>query len=294
MVSSGELQSQFIHNEFQVLLSTTIIENGLDIPNVNTIIIDRADRFGISQLYQLKGRVGRSDIPAYAYLLYPDRRALTELAMKRLGVITSFTELGSGFKIALKDLEIRGAGNLLGREQSGDILAVGFDMYVRLLDDAIAELKEEKEEQPPEVYMELEYSGYIPDEYIPDPMEKMEVYKKVAAITTVEEYDRVYSQILDRFGPLPDEVMSILSISEIRILCKRLFVSSLKEKQGVITLVFSRLAHLDVDRVLRLIKESGGKVYLMNTEPNCLFLKTGTIGLKEKSEFIKDRLSRLL
>ena len=289
-----DIMHRFIRNEFQVLLSTTIIENGLDIPNVNTIIIDRADMFGIAQLYQLKGRVGRSDIPAIAYLLYPERRALTELAMKRLKIISDFTELGSGFKIALKDLEIRGAGNLLGREQSGDILAVGFDMYVRLLDAAIAELKEEKGEQPPDVYLELEYAGYIPDDYIPDSMEKMEFYKKVASITTEEEYDRIYSELVDRFGPLPDEVMSILSISEIRIICKKLLISALKENEGVVTAEFSRLAHLDVERAIRLIKESGGRVYLNNTKPNCLFLKTGTIRLKEKSEFIKDRLSRLL
>ncbi len=167
-------------------------------------------------------------------------------------------------------------------------------MYVRLLDAAIAELKEEKEEQPPDVYLELEYAGYIPDEYIPDAMEKMEFYKKVASITTAEEYDRIYSELVDRFGPLPDEVMSILSISEIRIICKKLLVSSLKEKEGVVTAEFSRLAHLDVERAIRLISESGGRVYLKNSKPNCLFLKTGTIGLKEKSEFIKDRLSRLL
>ncbi|HUV07977.1 MAG TPA: transcription-repair coupling factor [Spirochaetia bacterium] len=288
-----DIMHRFIHNEFQVLLSTTIIENGLDIPNVNTIIIDRADNFGVAQLYQLKGRVGRSDIPACAYLLYPEKRALTELAMKRLKIISDFTELGSGFKIALKDLEIRGAGNLLGREQSGDILAVGFDMYVRLLDDAIKNLSGNQEEQAPEVYLELEYAGYIPEGYISEPMEKMEVYKKIASITTDGEHDLIYSELVDRFGPLPDEVMSILSLSEIRIICKKLFIPSVIEKNGVVTVEFSRLSHLDVDRVLGLINESGGRVYLNNRKPNCLFLKTGNIGLKEKSEFIKDRLSRL-
>jgi transcription-repair coupling factor (superfamily II helicase) len=289
-----DIMRRFVACEFQVLLSTTIIENGLDIPNVNTIIIDRADMFGVSQLYQLKGRVGRSDIPAYAYLLYPDDRALTELAMKRLKIISDFTELGSGFKIALKDLEIRGAGNLLGREQSGDILAVGYDMFIRLLDDAIRELQDDVEEVPPEVLLELEYSGFIPDSYIAEPMEKMEVYKKIASITTEEEHDHVYAEIADRFGPVPDEVLSILSMSEIRIICRKLFVSALREKQGVVSVEFAKVSQVPVDRVLRLIQEAGGQVYLEQSRPNCLFLKTGAIGLKEKSEFIRDRLAALV
>jgi transcription-repair coupling factor (superfamily II helicase) len=289
-----DIMHRFIRREFQVLLSTTIIENGIDIPNVNTIIIDRADMFGVSQLYQLKGRVGRSDIAAYAYFLYPERRALTELAMKRLKIISDFTELGSGFKIALKDLEIRGAGNLLGREQSGDILAVGLELYVKLLDEAVRGLQAEGEVQAPDVYLELEYSGYIPDSYISDPMEKMEVYKSIAAITTEEEHDRVYAELEDRFGPLPDEVLSILSISEIRVMCKKLYISSLKEKEGIVAAEFSRLAQISIDRVLGLIDDSGGRVYLKNSKPNCLFMKTGNIGLKEKSEFIRDRLSRLV
>jgi transcription-repair coupling factor (superfamily II helicase) len=289
-----DIMHRFINRDFQVLLSTTIIENGLDIPNVNTIVIDRADMFGVAQLYQLKGRVGRSDIPAFAYFLYPEKRALTELAMKRLKIISDFTELGSGFKIALKDLEIRGAGNLLGREQSGDILAVGFDLYIRLLDEAIRDLQEESQELAPEVYLELEYSGYIPDSYISDPMEKMEVYKSIAAITTEEEHDRVYAGLEDRFGPLPDEALSILSISEIRVICRKLFISSLKEKGGIVTVEFSMLSRISVDRVLGLIKDSGGRVYLDSKKPACLFMKTGNIGLKEKSEFVRDRLSRLL
>ena len=176
-----EVMRGFVHGERQLLLSTTIIENGLDIPNVNTIIIDRADMLGISQLYQLRGRVGRAGVPAYAYLMYPDRRALSEIAMKRLRIISDNTELGSGFKIALKDLEIRGAGNILGREQHGYILSVGYDLYLKMLDEAVASLSRKDHEEAPEVYMDLEYSGYIPDSYIPDAMAKMEVYKKVAA-----------------------------------------------------------------------------------------------------------------
>ncbi len=289
-----DIMHSFIKNEFHVLLSTTIIENGLDIPNVNTIIIDRADMFGISQLYQLKGRVGRSDVPAYAYLLYPETRSLSELAMKRLRIISDFTELGSGFKIALKDLEIRGAGNILGREQSGDILAVGYDMYIRLLDEAVKELKEEKEELAPDVYLELVYSGYIPDSYIKDPMIKMEVYKQIASITTDDDHDEVYFKLKDRFGHVPDEVMSILSISEIRIICKKLYINSLREQNGIVTVEFLKVSKISTDKILRLLTESGGRVFLNSKQPNCLFLKTGKIELKEKSEFIKEQLTRLV
>ncbi len=289
-----DVMYRFVHNEAQVLLSTTIIENGLDIPNVNTIIIDRADMLGVAQLYQLRGRVGRAGVPAYAYLFYPDRRALSEIAMKRLRIISDNTELGSGFKIALKDMEIRGAGNILGRQQHGQILSVGYDLYLRLLDQAVAELSGEEREEPPEVYMELEYSGFIPDGYIADPMEKMEVYKKIAAVSTEEELDRVYREIEDRFGPMPAEVHSVLSLAEMRVICRRLYITSLKEKEGAIAVEFSKLSKVSIDRVLRMVKESAGRAYLDPDKPACLMLKTGSIGLAEKSAFVKERLSMLI
>jgi transcription-repair coupling factor (superfamily II helicase) len=292
-----EVMHRFIRRDVQLLLSTTIIENGLDIPNVNTIIIDRADMFGISQLYQLRGRVGRSDMPAYAYLFYPKGRVVSELAMKRLRIISDFTELGSGFKIALKDLEIRGAGNLLGREQHGDILSVGLDMYLRLLDEAIEELKVEEvpeKVQPPEVYLELQYSGYIPDTYVPEAMEKMELYKRIASVTAYDQLEALENEVADRFGPMPEDVRSLFAIAEIRILCRRLFISSLREADGRAVVEFSKLSQISVDRVMTLIKESGGSVSLDPKQPNCLIIRTGQVGLKEKSEFISERLSRLL
>ncbi len=289
-----EVMRSFVHGERQMLLSTTIIENGLDIPNVNTIIIDRADMLGVSQLYQLRGRVGRAGIPAYAYLFYPDRRALSEMAMKRLRIISDHTELGSGFKIALKDLEIRGAGNILGREQHGYILSVGYDLYLKMLDEAVAALSREARDEAPEVYMDLEYSGFIPDAYIPDAMEKMEVYKKVASVSTEEDLDRVFREIEDRFGPVPDEVQSVLALAEIRIICRKLFITSIKEEKGTLRIEFSRLSKVSVDRVVRMVREGAGKVSLDPKMPNFLLLKTGAIGLREKSEFLKDRLSLLL
>ena len=291
-----DVMRRFIHHGIHVLVSTTIIENGIDIPNVNTIIIDRADMYGISQLYQLRGRVGRSDRIAYAYLLYPEKRALTELAMKRLQIISDNTELGSGFKIALKDLEVRGAGNLLGKQQSGEIASVGFDMYLRLIDEAVRELEKDKEqeEEAPEVYLELTYSGFIPDTYIKDQLEKMEIYKAIAAVSSREELDRLYGEMEDRFGPIPDEVESLMSLAEIKIICKRLFISSLKERKGILEIEFAKVSIISVDKIILLIKESRGSIKLNPLKPNVLIIKTEIIGLKEKSAFLRERLMRLL
>jgi transcription-repair coupling factor (superfamily II helicase) len=288
-----DVMHRFIHGGFHVLVSTTIIENGIDIPNVNTIIIDRADMYGVSQLYQLRGRVGRSDRVAYAYLFYPRDRALTELAMKRLQVISDFTELGSGFKIAMKDMEIRGAGNLLGREQSGDIYSVGFDLYMRLLDEAVRRLSDSSYEAETETLLELEYSGFIPDAYIDSPQEKMEVYKKIASVHEKEELERVYAELTDRFGPLPDEAASLLALAEIRIICRGLSVASLREKGGVVRVEFAKVSRVKVDRLVRLMQESAGRVRIDPRAPNVLLLTAGNIGLKEKSEFIREKLAAL-
>ncbi len=297
-MSSNELDDifrRFKNGAFHVLVATTIIENGIDIPNVNTIIIDRADMYGVSQLYQLRGRVGRSDRKAYAYLFYPSDKALNEDAMKRLQVISDFTELGSGFKIAMKDMEIRGAGNLLGRDQSGNVYSVGFDMYVRLLNDAVNRLAlQEKYQAEKEVLMELEYTGFIPDSYVHNPQTKMEIYKKIAAIQTQDELDGVFIELNDRFGPAPDEVNSLLSLAHIRILCRRLNISAIKERQGVISLTFEKIAELSINKVLALITASSGSVKLDASKPNELFLYTGKIALKEKSEFIREKLDQLI
>jgi len=289
-----DIMRRFVHGGFQVLVSTTIIENGIDIPNVNTIIIDRSDMYGISQLYQLRGRVGRSDRIAYAFLFYPRGKSLSEIAMKRLQVISDFTELGSGFKIAMKDMEIRGAGNLLGKEQSGDIYAVGFELYLKLLDEAVKKLSDEQYEAETETLLELEYTGFIPDQYINGQQEKMEMYKKIAAVRNREELDSLHTEMADRFGPLPDEAESLLALAEIRIICRELSVFSLKERSGLAKLVFGKVSKVQVDRLLRLIKESAGRVKLDPKEPNVLLLKTGSIGLKEKSEFIREKLAALL
>lgn len=297
-MTSNELDDifhRFKMGAFNVLIATTIIENGIDIPNVNTIIIDRADMYGVSQLYQLRGRVGRSERKAYAYLLYPENKALSEVAMKRLQVISDFTELGSGFKIAMKDMEIRGAGNLLGKDQSGDVYAVGFDLYLKLLDEAVNRLMlQEDYKAQTEVLMELEYTGFIPDTYVTVPQIKMEIYKKIASIITDQELDSVLSELTDRFGPIPDEVSSLLALAEIRIICKKLEIASVKERKGEVRIEFSSVAKISVDKFMKLIQENPGTIRLNSAEPNCVYIKLGQIGLKEKSEFIREKLSKLV
>ncbi len=290
-----DVMHRFINGAFHVLLATTIIENGIDIPNVNTIIIDRADSYGISQLYQLRGRVGRSNRTSYAYLLYPDQRALSEIAMKRLQVISDLTELGSGFKIAMKDMEIRGAGNLLGRQQSGDIMSVGFDMYVRLLEEAVIERSNEKQEpRPPEVFLELDYSGFIPDKYIKESVEKMEVYKKIASVQSEEELAAVSHEIEDLYGPMPEEVHNLLAIADIRAMSRKLHISRIQERAGSIRLEFAYIRAINPDKVARLIVESGGNVTINQKKLNEIIIKTEAINLAEKAEFLRDRLNRLL
>ena len=190
-------------------------------------------------------------------------------------------------------MEIRGAGNLLGREQSGDIYSVGFDLYLRLLDEAVKRLEDSQYEAETETLLELEYSGFIPDSYIDSPQEKMEVYKMIAAISGKDELEQAYAQLLDRFGPLPDEAASLLALAEIRIICRELAVSSLKEQGGMVRLEFAKVSRVKVDRLVRLMQESSGKVKLDPKKPNVLLLTTGSIGLQEKSEFIREKLAAL-
>ena len=296
-MTSDELDDifrRFKMGGFHVLVSTTIIENGVDIPSVNTIIIDRADLYGVSQLYQLRGRVGRSDRTAFAYLFYPKDRALSEEAMKRLQVISDFTELGSGFKIALKDMEIRGAGNLLGRDQSGNVYSVGFEMYISLLNMAIERLMRSDWQSPNEVLLELEYSGFIPDSYIHTPQIKMEVYKRIAGIQTDEALAALENELSDRFGPVPAEVKSLLTLAGIRILCNKLSISSIKEKRGILTVTFAKDAKVNIEKVLAMLKSSAGSIRLDAQHPDTMLIKTGSLELADKGQFITEKLEQLL
>jgi transcription-repair coupling factor (superfamily II helicase) len=290
-----DVMHRFVHQGIQVLVSTTLIENGIDIPNVNTIIIDRADRYGISQLYQLRGRVGRSDQEAFAYLFYPAQTALSEVAIKRLKVISENTSLGSGFKIALKDMEIRGTGNLLGREQSGQLASVGLDMYMRILDETIAEmLKEGEIEESKEVYLELDYSGFIPDSYIDEPSIKFEIYKKLASINSDSQLQSLTAEMEDRFGPMPEVVANLLYIAELKIISQKLSISHLKERNGVVTIEFAKVKDVAIDKLMELIRLSNGTVRLNPKRMNELTLNTDAVSLKDKSLFILETLQRLV
>ncbi|MDO9574656.1 MAG: transcription-repair coupling factor [Candidatus Contubernalis sp.] len=229
---------QFLNKDYDILLSTTIVEAGLDIPNVNTMIIYDADKMGLSQLYQLRGRVGRSNRLAYAYLTYQKDKVLSEVAEKRLQAIKEFTELGSGFKIALRDLEIRGAGNILGPEQHGFIVTVGFDLYCQLLEQSISELKGMPEEKTPEVKIELNVNAFIPASYIHHHSQKIYIYQKIAAIDSLEETSDVEREMSDRYGPVPQPVKNLLKIARVKVYGRRLKISSITHDKNQIKVKF--------------------------------------------------------
>ncbi len=245
---------RFIQHESDVLVCTTIIESGLDIPNVNTIIVNRADALGLAQLYQLRGRVGRSDRRAYGFLMYPNDRTLGETSLKRLRVIEEFTELGAGFKIALRDMEIRGAGNLLGPEQHGHMASVGYDLYCRLLKNAVAELKGEEIEEELETKMRFPMAAYLPDEYIADSGSKFALYRRIARVRTMEDRDMIIDEMRDRYGPLPDEARHLLEIACLKGRASDLGATSLSAVGGEARISFDeKLAKVEVERVLALV-----------------------------------------
>ncbi|MGI6650119.1 MAG: transcription-repair coupling factor [Bacillota bacterium] len=248
----------FVEGDYDVLVSTSIVESGLDIPNVNTLIVQNADHLGLAQLYQLRGRVGRSNRLAYAYLTYRKDKVLTEAAAKRLQAIREFTEFGSGFKIALRDLEIRGAGNLLGAEQHGHMAAVGFDMYCRLLEESIQEIRNgPKVERPALPVVELPVDTYIPDEYLSDPRLKVEIYKKLAGAHTLEDLDEVEAEIRDRFGQLPEALENLIGITRLRLLAHQAQVGSLQQQGEQLRVRFNRPFIWPADNLARLTRRLG-------------------------------------
>lgn len=244
-----ETMLSFINQEYDILVTTTIIETGVDVPNANTLIIENADRFGLSQLYQLRGRVGRSSRIGYAYFLHPANKVLTETAEERLQAIKEFTELGSGFKIAMRDLNIRGAGNLLGKQQHGFIDSVGFDLYSQMLEEAVNEKRGIKEAQPdaPEVEIELNIDAYLPAEYIPNEQAKIEIYKKLRQIESEEQLMDIRDELIDRFGEYPVEVARLLDIMEIKIDALRSGILSIKEKGKQVEVLLSERGTSEVN-----------------------------------------------
>lgn len=246
----------FYEGSCDVLLSTSIIENGLDVPLANTIIIDGAENFGLSQLYQMRGRVGRSSRLAYAYFVYKRNRALSEIAEKRLQAIRDFTELGAGFKIAMRDLEIRGAGNLLGAQQHGHIAGVGFAAYCDMLERTIRKLKDGVEDGVPEPdpVLEISVDGYIPDDYIADPRYKLELYRRFAELDYAERGD-LLDEIIDRFGEPPEEVEVLWRVACLRALCRRLRIRGISVKPGELRITFAEHAAIDPAALMQIISE---------------------------------------
>jgi transcription-repair coupling factor len=245
----------FVARKFDVLLATTIVENGLDIPNANTIVINRADRYGLSQLYQLRGRVGRSDRPAYAYLLIPPEDNLSPVAKKRLAAIKEFSDLGSGFRVAALDLEIRGAGNLLGGEQSGHIETVGFEMYMKLLEQTVRELKGEELEDDVRATVNLRVDLRIEESYVPDMNQRLMLYRKVAAARREDEIDRVLDEAADRYGPLPDSVLNLADYGRIRVMADRLGIDTIDREGRTAVLKFRPQARVDPVRLVSLVRQ---------------------------------------
>jgi transcription-repair coupling factor (superfamily II helicase) len=250
-MSENELESvmlSFLAGEFDVLVSTTIIETGVDIPNVNTLIVHDADRMGLSQLYQLRGRVGRSNRVAYAYFTYRKDKVLTEVAEKRLETIKEFTELGSGFKIAMRDLSIRGAGNLLGAQQHGFIDSVGFDLYSQMLKEAIEERKGDLAAAPkPTVEIDLEIDAYIPDTYIKDGHQKIEMYKRFRGAQTLEDIEELQAEMLDRFGEYPNEVAYLFQIAEMKVFAIEHGVEQVKQQKQEVTILLNEAVTNTID-----------------------------------------------
>ncbi len=257
-----KVMTAFINRGYDILLSTSIIESGLDIPSANTILINRADRFGLAEIYQLRGRVGRSSHRAYAYLLTPPELTLTEDAKKRLRVLQELSDLGAGFRLAAYDLEIRGAGELLGARQSGQIAAVGFEMYSQLLEEAIKELKGEKIEKEVEPEINLNVSAYIPDEYIPDERQRLNIYKRIASLLSEEDMVRLKEEIKDRFGDIPELAENLFKIIGIKLLLKKLKITELSQKGDYIYITFSSDTSVDPQRLLELIKKNPKKFRL--------------------------------
>ena len=255
-MSEGELEKvmlAFMHHEFDVLVATTIIENGLDIPLANTILINRADRHGLSELYQLRGRVGRSNRRAYAYLLIPQEGELNEIARRRLAALKEFSDLGAGFKIAALDLELRGAGNMLGGEQSGHIEAVGFELYTSMLEAAVKDMKGESSEEHITTQLNLGIALRIDESYVPEENQRLRLYKKIAGAASPATVNEIRAEMEDRYGALPDATVYLLEASMVRLECERIGVAQIDRKRGELQIRFSENAGVDPEHLMRLV-----------------------------------------
>ena len=262
-----DIMYDFINGDIDVLVSTTIIETGLDIPNANTMIIQDADRFGLSQLYQLRGRVGRSNRMAYAFLLYQRDKLLKEVAEKRLSAIREFTDLGSGIKIAMRDLEIRGAGNLLGEAQSGHMEAVGYDLYCKMLNEAVRQLKGGPEAETFTTLIDLNVDAYIPEYYIKNEYQKLDIYKRIAAIESEEELEDMTEELIDRFGDIPKKVQQLLVIASLKSLAHSVYVTAIEQKGEEIRFTMYEKAKIDPSGIPKFLDSYKNDLIFRAEEP---------------------------
>ncbi len=290
-----EIMMQFVNQETNVLVCTTILESGIDIPNANTIIVENADRLGLAQLYQIRGRVGRSNIQSYAYVTYKPDKLLTEVADKRLKTIKEFTEFGSGFKIAMRDLEIRGAGSLLGEIQHGHMEQVGYDTYCKLLDEVVKEMQGEVVKPEIDVQIDINVSSYISDEYIQDSSQKIEVYQNIALSRTQDDINNIIDELIDRYGEMPEEVNNLLEIARIKELCKKANIVKIAQKLQSIVFYFESEA-FEVSIVESLLKKYRNEIkFSQGIEPYITYKvpeNSDAIILKKVKNFIVDVIKK--
>lgn len=288
-----EIMQEFIEGKTNVLVCTTILESGIDIPNANTIIVENADRMGLAALYQIRGRVGRSDRQAYAYITHKKDKLLSEVADKRLKAIKEFTEFGSGFKIAMRDLEIRGAGSMLGEIQSGHLEQVGYDTYCNLLDEVVKEMKGIEIRPDVDLQIDLNVTSYIPDEYISDSNQKIEIYQNIALCKNEEDIQNVIDEIIDRFGNMPVELENLISIARIKYLAKALKIEKIASRKNAVVFTFAPIENKDelgID-IVELVKQYGTKIKFSNGIKPMITLDIGTTNerqiLNDVTEFLK-------
>ena len=279
-----DIMESFIKKEINVLVCTTILESGIDIPNANTIIVENADRLGLAQLYQIRGRVGRSDKQAYSYITYRRDKLLSEVADKRLKAIKEFTEFGSGFKIAMRDLEIRGAGSMLGELQHGHMEQVGYDTYCKLLDEVMKETQgiEVKEEQ--DVQIDLNISSYIPDSFIENSSQKIEIYQNIALCRTEEDIQNVIDEVIDRYGKMPDELENLIEVARMKELARKVGVTKITQKPESIVFYFAK-DKMPIEKVEDLLKQYGMSIRFSSAIEPYITFKTGK---KTEQKLIED------
>ena len=289
-----KIMYRFINGEIDVLVSTTIIETGLDISNVNTMIIHDADNMGLSQLYQLRGRVGRSNRTAFAFLMYRRNKMLKEVAEKRLAAMKEYSELGSGFKIAMRDLEIRGAGNLLGAEQSGHMEAVGYDLYCKMLNEAVKEAKGVAVEEKYETSIDINTNAFIPPSYVSNELQKLDIYKRIAGIETEDEAEEMLEELIDRFGEPPKSVQNLLAIARLKFFAHSLYVKEVSQKSNELKLVMYEKAKINPALIPQVVQQLAPFLKFVADAKNPYFVYTLNGNSKEKGKDVLEILKNLL